>query len=316
VLGNASLLKRDFKNAIAIFTKMAAQMPMSAVAHERLGTAYAATGDIVKASSELESAFRLDPNNDEYLAALAKLDVQRGASDKAIQRVNQQIANNSGKPTLYDILGQVYLQQKNFNKAEGAFRKSISVDSHRAAAYELLAQSYIAQNRPDRASQELENALKDNPKSVQIRVALGTAYEAQGAADKAIAQYREALKIAPESPVLMNDLAWLLAQTGGNLDEALELVRAANQKLQDNPKILDTTGWIYHKKGAYDTAVNVFKRCVDKAPADANCRYHLGMTYLKSGNVTKAKTALNESIKLDPSFPEAADARKALASLP
>jgi predicted Zn-dependent protease len=85
--------------------------------------------------------------------------------------------------------------------------------------------------------------------------------------------------------------------------------------LPDNPKILDTTGWIYHKKGSYDSAINLFKKCVDKAPSGVSCHYHLGMSYLKLGNVQNAKLELNQTIKLGPSGAEAAQARSALATL-
>ena len=50
-------------------------------------------------------------------------------------------------------------------------------------------------------------------------------------------------------PVAANNLAWMYAETGENLDMALQLAQAAARRLPNIPAIQDTLGWIHHKKG-------------------------------------------------------------------
>ena len=113
----------------------------------------------------------------------------------------------------------------------------------------------------------------------------------------------------------MNNLAWLLAENGGNLDEALDLARTANEKLPNNAAILDTIGWVYYKKGIYSSAVEQLNQCVEKFPRVAPCQYHLGFSYFKSGSREKAKLLLNQALRLDPAFSGVAEAQSILASL-
>ena len=50
-------------------------------------------------------------------------------------------------------------------------------------------------------------------------------------------------------PVAANNLAWMFAETGENLDMALQLAQAATRRVPEQPEIQDTLGWIYYKKG-------------------------------------------------------------------
>ena len=109
--------------------------------------------------------------------------------------------------------------------------------------------------------------------------------------------------------------AWLLAQSGANLDEALGLARTANEKLPNTPSIIDTIGWVYYKKGAYASAVDSFRECVGKAPNNAACQYHLGLSYSKIGDPRSARVALEQGLKLNPAAPEATEAKTVLATL-
>ena len=60
--------------------------------------------------------------------------------------------------------------------------------------------------------------------------------------------YRKALEIAPETPIAANNLAWLIAENQGNLDEALQLATGAVSKNQTVAGFYDTLGWVYLKK--------------------------------------------------------------------
>jgi Tfp pilus assembly protein PilF len=56
-------------------------------------------------------------------------------------------------------------------------------------------------------------------------------------------------------------------------------------------------------------------QAVAKEPGNALYQYHLGMAYVGTGDITRARTSLEKALALDGSFPDAGDARRALASL-
>src|SRR5262249_13178981 len=156
--------------------------------------------------------------------------LQQHKPEQAIQRLNQRISKYPSIPAFYEILGLVYVNQKNYGKAEESYRKALSLDSNRSEIYSLLGELYLAQNSLDKAIQEFETSRKLHPKSVPVHILLGTLNGARNANDQAEFHYREALKLDPQATVPNNNLAWLLAESGSNLDEALRLAQVANDK--------------------------------------------------------------------------------------
>jgi len=93
------------------------------------------------------------------------------------------------------------------------------------------------------------------------------------------------------------------------------LARTASAKLPNLPNVMDTMGWIYYKTGAYASAVDVLKGCVEKAPKNPTYHYHLGMSYFKAGDRLRAKSHLDQAVTLNSDFLGADEARRTLASL-
>jgi Flp pilus assembly protein TadD len=104
-------------------------------------------------------------------------------------------------------------------------------------------------------------------------------------------------------------------ENGDNMDVALQLAQTATRRLPDNPAMQDTLGWIYYKKGLASLAVPPFERSVKLEPGNPIFHYHLGLAYMKAGESTRARSALQEALSLAPDFAGAADARRMLASL-
>jgi Flp pilus assembly protein TadD len=179
----------------------------------------------------------------------------------------------------------------------------------------LLGQLFVAQNSTDRAIAEFQNLAQLNPKSVEAHVMLGLIYEMRKEANTAQNQYRQALSIDAHSVVAANNLAWLMAESGGNLDEALKLAQAAAEKQPNTSNVMDTMGWIYYKKKAYRSAVDLFRQCLEKDPQNPVYAYHLGMSYFAMGDRQNAKVFLNKAITINSPFAGIDEAKRTLNQL-
>ena len=91
------------------------------------------------------------------------------------------------------------------------------------------------------------------------------------------------------------------------------MVRAAQNGAA---RVDDTLGWVYYKKGLYTLAISSFRDALTKTPANPSFHYRLGLAYLKNSDPKRASESFRQALKLDPKFPQAADARKALDTLP
>jgi Flp pilus assembly protein TadD len=101
-----------------------------------------------------------------------------------------------------------------------------------------------------------------------------------------------------------------------NLDVALQLAQTAKQELPDVTGVTDTLGWVYYKKKLSAQAVAAFDEIARAEPQNAIYQYHLGLAYTQTGDTLRARRALEQAVKLQPNSPEAADARRVLATLP
>ena len=136
-----------------------------------------------------------------------------------------------------------------------------------------------------------------------------------GRSGEARTQYESLLKSHPDNYAAMNNLAFLLAETGGDLDEALGLAQRAVQRFPGQPEFSDTIGYVYLKKKMPDSAVRSFDSLVQKFPANPTYRYHLGMALLETGDKAGARKELEEALANHPSEDQAAKIRELVTKI-
>src|SRR5207249_1155204 len=141
-----------------------------------------------------------------------------------------------------------------------------------------------------------EKAQNLAPKDSAAAAMLAAALQAAGRSEDAQKTYRRALSLQPDNPVLSNNLAFLLAESGGDLDEALKLAYAALGKFRDRPNFLDTLGWIYLKKNMTDNAMQIFDNLVKRQPDNPTFRYHRALTLAAKGDKLMARVQFEEAL--------------------
>jgi Flp pilus assembly protein TadD len=179
----------------------------------------------------------------------------------------------------------------------------------------LLADLYAEGAESQPAMQVLAEVIQKAPRNTGLMIRAGMIFEKIQRWDDARRAYERALEFDSGNAFAKNNLAWVLVEHGGNIDEALKLAQEAKEKLTDNLQVTNTIGWIYYKKGVYKTASNYLKECADRDQKNATYQYQLGMAYSKLGNREDARRSLLNALTLDPKFPQAQSARATLAQL-
>ncbi len=117
--------------------------------------------------------------------------------------------------------------------------------------------------RLDEAAEGYRRILEKHPDSVRAMVNLGNVWSQQGRASEAERAYRRALDLAPDDIDAQNNLAWLLLDSGADLDEAEALARrAAVRPGPDRPLALDTLARILSARGHCDEAEATFSEAL------------------------------------------------------
>ncbi len=167
---------------------------------------------------------------------------------KAIDRGLEQLKASPNNPRIYTLLGQVAVIAKDLTQAEAYFNKAVESDPNQLQAYVSLGELYLRQDNPRKAIDKFEAMLQINPDFVPAYTLLGMIHEGLKEYDKAKTRYEQALKINPKFGPAANNLAWLYAEQGGNIDTALGLAQTAREQLPQDPNVADTLGWVYYKK--------------------------------------------------------------------
>ena len=260
-------------------------------------------------------SYALDPNSRDSLYLLALTYLSQNKADAGIAAIR---AKADARPTWapgYEVLGQTYILARRYPEAEAALKKAIQIDPNSSLAQFALGGAAMAQNKLDAATEIYTKLSEQQPRLAGPQLLLGQIAEMKGKPNDAIPHYKRVLEIEPDNAVVKNNLAWIYAENGGNIDVALHLAEEAKEQRPDDPSISDTLAWIYIKKQNYEAALRLLRASVAKNPAEATYQYHLGMAYYYSGDKASAKEALQTSLKLKPDAPQASEEKHILETL-
>jgi Flp pilus assembly protein TadD len=153
------------------------------------------------------------------------------------------------------------------------------------------------------------------PENITILGTLALTLDHAGRWNEAKQLYEETLKLDANSGIYLNNLAFLMAEHNGDLDDALTKAQKAKQLLPNTFEVADTLGWIYLKKNLSDDAVRIFSDLVSKAPNHSTFHYHLGMAYYQKGDKPKAVRELQDALKFNPQKEEREKVQQLLSRL-
>ena len=315
VLARSLLVRGDLARAETEINDLLHAQPNSAAVHALRGTFQARRNNQAAARTSFERALELMPGNLEAIQGLVRLDIQAKRVDAALNRIDAELSKQPDRSELLALAAQIYGQTGQSEKAEKALRHAVSADPRFSTGYAMLAQLYMKERRLDEARAEFEGMVKRDPRAVAPRTMVGLILETQGKRDEAKRWYEATVAEMSNAPLAANNLAFIYAEQGTNLDVALQLASNAKQQLPDSAVVDDTLGWVYFKKDLPSMAVQPLEESLKKMPDNADILYHLGLTYAKIGDKTKAREALERALKLNPQLAGAASARQTLASL-
>jgi len=273
------------------------------------------------ASKAYQDALDRDPNSTDALRGLTNTFLAQNQVDKAIASANAQIAKSPANTSFYDLLGTILLRnKKDLNGAEAALHKSAELDKNNSDAVIKLGQVQAARGDIDQAIATCQQAVHYLPNAPQLYFLLGQLYDSKRDWTKAQDAYQKTLSLKPGDPLAANNLANVMLQSGGNIDVAMSLAESARRGMPNSPNPADTLGWIYYQKGVYGSAISMLQEALklqskQHAPDSAEIHYHLGMAYVKAEKPALARQQLEQVLKINPNYSEAADVKRQLDSL-
>lgn len=123
---------------------------------------------------------------------------------------------------------------------------------------------------------------------LHARSILALCYDTLGYTRKSISLYEAILRLEPGNLLMVNNLAYVLAGQGKELQRARTLAMKAVAAEPANAGYLDTLGWIFFKMGEYEKAAELLEKAVVLDSQEPEISDHLSQAYEKLGNRQKA----------------------------
>ena len=217
-----------------------------------------------------------------------------------------------GRPLVQYLLANSYAASGNVEKAKRVLGELASAHPDLAPPQLLLGELEVREGDVTRGLATLEKATKLAPRDTDSLLLLGLLQERTQRFDDAMQTYRAALKLDADNVEALNNLAFLTAETGGNLEDALKLAAEALRKVPNQPSVTDTIGYVYLKMRKSEPALQVFRNLARMYPANPTFRYHHGLALLETGDKGRAKTEFEAALAAKPLAPVAAKIKEAL----
>ncbi|WP_255665393.1 tetratricopeptide repeat protein [Luteitalea sp. TBR-22] len=315
VLARTLVARREIERAAAVTDALAREFPNAAVVKNQVGMLALARGDAAGARAAFDQALALQPTMVEPLAALVSLDLQQKQPAQARARVEQRLAQAPNSSAVLALAGRTWASTGDPVKGEEFLRKAIDIDATNLEAYSDLARLLMAQRKLGDAVAAFDALAAKQPRAIGPQTMAAIAVQQQGNEAEARRRYEKILEIDPQAALAANNLAWMLASKGEQLDRALQLAQSAKAALPDEPEINDTLAVVYLKKQLPALAIPPLKVALERVPGNPAFHYHLGQAYAQTGNKDAARQALEQALRLQPDFADADAARQLLATV-
>jgi Tfp pilus assembly protein PilF len=165
------------------------------------------------------------------------------------------------------------------------------------------------------AMASVKKAQETAPNNVTPHLQMALLHDSFGQFGDAKPVYEQVLRLQPDNPVALNNLAFILAESGADLDQALTMAQKARQQLPNDLNVADTLSWIYIKKNLADSAIGILRELVEKQPSRSTYSYHLAMALYQKGDKIQARRYAEMALKSQPPSNEEAAIRELLAKL-
>ncbi len=255
-------------------------------------------GKYDEALIDISRAERLNPNSGEILYLKSAI-LYKAGKPNALENALFAEDQDYETPELFTLIGNLYLDQKNYQKAELYFKKAESI-------YPYHGEVFRARGKYSALMGDTVTAIRNYKKALSFRSDLFEHY------DELIKIYLKSRQV--DSALYFNELAiarfpenselefnkGLILENAGLLDSAAVVYRSFLRNQPERTEVYERIGNLYFRKKNYPAAFAQYNRWAELEPNNAVARLKASRAYVAQGNLPAAKYYLIKALEAIP----------------
>ncbi len=220
------------------------------------------------ATNVAEEAAKKFPNDRDLQMVAAAQEADMGNAGPAIAHVKSLLKGNpADDQRVYIALAQMYSRVKQWPQAEENINKAIEQSTKpedKDYALFVAGSIYERQKNYEKAEEAFRKVLADDPKNAQALNYLGYMLaDRDTRLEEALGYIRRAVALDPQNGAYLDSLGWAYYKMG-NYDLAEENLRRASERINNDPTVHDHLGELYMKTGRLKLAAANWERSLEE----------------------------------------------------
>ena len=302
-----AIRKKDWKGAVAVLVALRQEDPDNSAVLFALGYVHGELGNNNDALELYGQVISLNPAAEAAYLNSGILLYRMGKYSEAIEKLNSAGKLSNGKsPDVFVTIGDCYMSINKNAIAVIMYKQALSNGAAPKAVLTNMGRCLLFDKKYEEAELTLARALDADKKNPLTYHWLARVQGMQGKNDKAIETYKQGLEQLPESWALLGGLGrayWINKQNDLAIDTFSHLLTIS----KDNEMALVGLAKAYFSKKDFRKAKETLERYQNLPLEDPNSEAFslLGWLYEHDGELAKALSAYETTLKLDPADEDA-----------
>jgi len=262
-----------------------------------------------EALESYEKALVCDKNATYVMQSLAILLLQMDRKQQAADRLEKLVALHPSDLQIVSLLASIYASSKQIDKAVATYQAFLEREPENQQALLLLGIFYARQKRYGEAEKILDRLLTIDSNSADGHQYLARLYRELKLFDRAIEHYKKALSLR-WSTLLAMEAADLL-ESEGKYEDAVALYQRIIEEDELNEHARVQLADIYVKTGQVDKAISILEELKDYTMDVQQVDLAIGKILVESNRYREAAAHFRKMIQLYPDF----DAARSLLAM-
>jgi tetratricopeptide (TPR) repeat protein len=302
-LGTLYLKEQDYRFSYAAFSRAADLNPRNGAARVEAGKILLAVDQPAQAEHEAREALHYEPHLLPASLLLGEALTAEAHMDTARETLEQAVREHPRSSDGYLALAELESKEQNSQRTLDNLDRAIAADPHNPHAWRAKAIYLFGHGESQQAVAVLHRAIELNPSSDELKTTLGEMLLNLHQISEGIALMRSVADSGSGKTVARAQLA--IAEIDAHqLAAAAADLKKLPQGAASQPLVLYARARLSLAQNKIADAQHLLLDVTDIAPKFEPGFYYLGIAYMASGDLQKAKAQLETAAKLAPDRPE------------